>query len=50
MPVRVQIGGEETLLKPNPSFQLMEIADQNLSISVDYYIYVNEVKINKVPE
>ena len=50
MPVSVKIGDEETVLNPNSSFQLIEVTDKNLSISDDYYIYVNEVKINKVPE
>jgi aminopeptidase N len=50
MPIKIVNGDEELLLKPKSSYQSIDITDKNLSVSNDYYIYKNEILIDRTTE
>jgi len=50
MPIKIVNGDEELLLKPKSSYQSIDITNKNLSVSNDYYIYKNEILIDRTTE
>ncbi|MEQ8907385.1 M1 family metallopeptidase [Ekhidna sp.] len=50
MPIKVLNGDNEVSLSPKSSFQMIDITDKSISISNDYYIYKNEVVIDRIQD
>lgn len=48
MPIIVKNGDQELRLSPKSYLQVMQLAEPNISVSPDYYIYTNELIIDPV--